>query len=484
MRALMLDIPTTTVRATIPSLEYSQILSSYEARSREERLIAGRGVRIGRPRTYTRGLLFLASVLEEEGAEVVYLNGDFMEDISERALDDAADCDLVLASCKTNAYHRVYEILRAIKATNPRAVSILGGPHATALASECALQPAIDVVVRGEGEKVVRELYQVLRNGGDLAKVRGIVLADGDGGVIETAPQPLIADLDTLPMPAYHLLPGGIDQYHAYIDSIRGCTFKCSFCLAPSLWQRRVRSRSPEAFFRELDHVTGQIHSYNLIHISDPMFGVSQRQRQILKELGQRRGGYIFSCDVKANNVSPSLVADMMEAGIVVFSLGVESCTDAALAKVQKGCAFERELEAIRTIKDAGGYLKVYWLIGLPGETGQSLFNNAQVAMDLLREGLVDQICSHILVPYPGTPLFEQAAKYGLHLLTRDWSRYGSRSFPPVYRLDTLTQWEIYSYYLLFLSTQIGYYRQRYGDVLFEAATEECGFADLKRCLL
>lgn len=464
MKALLIDIPTVPLRST-PFFEYySARRNELVTRYREQQLMKPYGLRIPEGNSYVRGLLFLAGVLREEGYTPHYFNSDYDPDWRDAVKVHAPDADLVVISCKTANFHPSEDAARLVKELNPNVKVLAGGPHATARDREIIERGVVDIVGRGEGEEILREVVRAFAGGGALEDILGITYRGPDGQIRRTEDRGVVKDLSIVPFPAYDLMPGGIGSYHPYVDLTRGCVYKCSFCDAGTFWQNRIRHYPIEQFFREIEYIVGHA-DCNLIHIVDPLFGVTKVHKEVLRELARRDLPVYFSCDVKANYLTRELVEMMLAAKVRVFCLGVESSSDATLKFIQKRATFQMEIDACRLLKSLPDtYVKAYWIVGLPGETRQSLHQNVEDISFALEEGLLDEVCSHIFTPYPGTDSYERIEHYGVQLLSEDWRRYDARSYPPVYNLPGITGDEIYLTYLQVLVREIDHYSRILSD--------------------
>lgn len=467
MKAIILDIPTTPIFTTPEFTKISGELKKYRLYDQRIKLEEKFKIKFPLPNSYNRGLLFIAAILENEGIEVEYYNSNYNKNFWDKCKDRIENTDLLLTSAKTNNYPIVLDILEKAKKTNSEVQTIIGGSHPTTLPAECLRTEGVDYVVMGEGEKTMEELckFFIGKKNKKLEDILGLAFKKG-GRIYINKPRPLISDLDSLPMPAYHLLPGGLKSYHPYIDTSRGCPYECGFCSGPNFWRRKLRTRSFESFYEELLLIKSLMGEYNFLHISDPVLGATEEQIEILKELKNKKHNLWFSCDIKANCVKESLIKTMMDCDIRVFSIGIETLNDNSLRLIKKNCSAKLEIEACRLIKKfAGSFIKSYWIIGLPGEDKKSLQYNNKRIYNLLKSGVVDQICNHILVPYPGTEFFNNPKKFGINILHKKWIHYEGRSYPPVYNLDNLSSKDIYSYFLQALNSELSYYKEKYSGL-------------------
>ncbi|MDP2909880.1 MAG: cobalamin-dependent protein [bacterium] len=115
--------------------------------------------------------------------------------------------DIVGITAPTPAFAQVLEICRIIKKISPEIVTVVGGPHPTALPEETTAEKNIDVAVLFEGEIAFTELVDALDKGKPLDDIKGIVFKDKEGNIRQTPRRESIQDLDALPFPARDLFP-------------------------------------------------------------------------------------------------------------------------------------------------------------------------------------------------------------------------------------------------------------------------------------
>lgn len=142
--------------------------------------------------------------------------------------------------------------------------TIYGGVHATFTASETLKNiPAIDFVVKGEGEETILKLLSALKNGSDISQLPGISYRR-EHEIIEEPDSPRIKNLDDLSRPAYHLLE--MEKYSVKMEFVnkkgislmtsRGCLAKCSFCSASRMFNHKVTDHSARFVLDEVEFLS------------------------------------------------------------------------------------------------------------------------------------------------------------------------------------------------------------------------------------
>jgi radical SAM superfamily enzyme YgiQ (UPF0313 family) len=233
--------------------------------------------------------------------------------------------------------------------------------------------------------------------------------------------RPLIPDLDALPLPRHDLLP--LDKYripmlrgpYTFIVTSRGCPAGCQFCIKHVTYGRCVRLRSPESIMREVRLI------YDLglrnIHMYADLFTVSRDQVMELCRLLTNSGMQIrWTCNSRVDFVDQEMLHAMAQAGCWMISWGIESGNPQILQRIRKGTRLEQVAQALRWSKQAGIRNWGYFIIGLPGETEDTIKETIVFAKDLP----LDVALFHIAAPHPGTPFFFDVIENG-------WFRPGTQ---------------------------------------------------------
>lgn len=371
-------------------------------------LHAGEGIHHDLP----LGLQFVAAVARQCGWRVV---GRFWG-----AGTTAAACERELARIKPellglyvdmlNSY-AVARLLRRI-AAEVRPTTILGGPEATFNPRRLAAMTSAEIVARGPGEPIIRELLQ-----GDwsdprfLRTVRGISFRAG--GRIRHNP-------DRKPEPEVDLLPDrsllAHDREVLYLVTARGCPNRCAFCSEAAV---PYRPRRTETVRRELAQAMKRGRPRWIQIVDDTFTADVPRARELAAELKKIYGGP-WSCEVNAADICrhPELAEELAAAGLTRVQLGIESMNEATLRLYQKRTTREKTEQAIALLLE-GGVQCVFgnFIVGAPGESAEMVRANIEAARELLRRypGRIE-LSASILSYNPGAPFFEEPQRFGLTL--------------------------------------------------------------------
>ena len=357
------------------------------------------------------GLLHVARSLEDAGFEVDFRDlqlwqeeDPFSEGSLVRFLDGSAD--VLFVSCMANLLPFSLLALQRFASQNPDTVVVLGGVGPAGVEREVLqLCPWIHAVGVGEGELSTPLLARALADGSrDLSAVPGVAWRDGDR-VRVNAPAARIEDLDSIPLPAYHLVD--LSRYKGInMLSSRGCPFPCTFCSVAPIWGHKPFLRSPRSIAEEMRHLHEQ-RGAELFLFQDEFFVSSaervQRLCAAIKEIGfaarWKAFGRIDLTDL------PTMEA-MADAGCVEIRYGVESGCDAVLRRTRKGFSASRALEVLSMATGIFPGVDAFYMWGFPFESSEQ-FNETVLHM-LSARAMGVRILPSLLSLLPLTRLYEE----------------------------------------------------------------------------
>jgi len=393
----------------------------------------------------SRGLLCIATKLIEDGFKPIYLQMDYEKDrkpmeTAERILRSRARNGKIAGiTSYTFNFDDAVEIAKILKSINPEIKVIFGGPHVTWLDLEPLKSPYIDIVVRGEGENIFRDICRNLLNGKGLDEIKGITYKK-DGKIVRNPPAPFLKS-EEIPIPAYSLIKS-IENPTVVLETTRGCPMRCTFCAESAFW-KTVRHRRIEDVVEEIKVLESML-GYNAIHICDPYFPISRHYgEKLLHRIKEEGIEVYFNCNVRVDMLKIDTLKLLSLSNFCGFFIGIESGSDKVLKAMRKNIAFAEYYSILKKIRKYIPVIDSSWMIGHPGEDINTIKETKEKIELLLKEQLVDGVWSKIFIPYPGTAPFHFPNKYGMEILTRDWKRYVRNSFP-VHRLQRLSEDEMY----------------------------------------
>jgi radical SAM superfamily enzyme YgiQ (UPF0313 family) len=319
----------------------------------------------------------------------------------------------------------------------------MGGVHPTIMPEEVLKNQVFDYAIRGEGEKSFLALIQ----GEDKRKIGGLSFKDGNNFVHNPEGEH-IKDLDTLPFPAYHLLP--VEKYRPALGSYkklpaisfistRGCPGKCTFCLG-SYMGGRVRMHSIKYIIDEIKMLQKN-YGIREIHFYDDTFTTYRKKiQEFCTSLIQEKMNLSWVCFARVDFVDEKTLKLMKQAGCHQIMFGIESGNGEILKNINKMTSLDKASEAVKLTKKAGIECRAAFMLGNPGETEETI----KQTMDFAKYLDPDIALYNIATPYPGTEMFKWADKNG-YLITKDWSKYDLSS--PVMNLPTISSEKIIEFY-------------------------------------
>lgn len=396
--------------------------------------------------TRPMNLAYLAAYLRRHGLSVSLVDYElepFSPD-SFAALLRKLRPALLGVSCTTPSVAGGARICAAAKSVDQRIVTVVGGPHANGLPVETLEEfPAFDFLVYGEGEITLFELCRTLRDGGSFAAVAGLVHRQEEK-IVQNPPRPLVAELDSLPLPARDLFAPGRQAGHvsrgfanslrsAELFTSRGCPFSCSFCAIQATFGRRVRFHGTERIAAEVAGLVRN-HGCNHIVIADDTFSLDpERALEICRILGA--GGIdSWNCDTRVASVTPRLLRAMARSGCRKVAFGVESGSQRVVDLMGKGISIEKVEAAVRWAREAGiPHIEGNFIIGGdPSETPAEI----EATKKLITTLPWTFVSVSIIVPYPGTPVYDRMRAAGQIDAHAPWEDFVMFGRTPRWRTD------------------------------------------------
>jgi anaerobic magnesium-protoporphyrin IX monomethyl ester cyclase len=387
---------------------------------------------------------YLASVLRQQGLEVEILDMNALsipvEDLPRRL--SGKKYDWIGITATTNLINNAYRLAELARSQWPEARIVMGGVHPTVLPDEVLTFEAVDYVVRGEGETTVAELV----SGVSPENISGLSYR-ADGQVVHNPDRDHIPDLDTIPFPAYDLLPvgqyipalGGYKRLPAIsVITSRGCSGSCTYC--NNFFGRRVRKRSSENIIQELKLLIDRFGIKEIYFFDDSFTEFPSKVKELCERMIQERLDLTWSCFTRFQLVNEDLLRAMREAGCRHISYGIESADPEILRGINKPTDLDKVREVISLTHKVGIETLLGFMLGLPGETRETMEKTMQFAVSLDP----DMVLFDITTPFPGTQMFRWARDKG-YLKTEDWSEYDL--YTVIMDLPTISESEIRDFY-------------------------------------
>ncbi|NTV13185.1 MAG: radical SAM protein [Desulfobulbaceae bacterium] len=365
------------------------------------------------------GLAYLAAVAEQAGHQVRIMDctiGRGWEELRRVGREFAPQ--VVGITAKTPSFTNALRTAQLLKEAVSDTVLVVGGSHPTAMPEHAAAPGVFDYLVLGEGEATFRELLDHLDGGCKTPEeIAGLAFTRGDT-LHFTPPRQPIPDLDTIPLPARHLLPP-LAAYSptaasyrqlplVHVMTSRGCPSRCNFC-DRAIFGERYRARSAANVLAEVDQV---VHRYGAkeIRFFDDTFTINrQRLTAICTGMRENHPGLPWTCLTKAEAVDLEMLTMMRQSGCWQVLYGLESGDDRVLASLGKKNTVAMNRQAVQWARQAGLRVRADFIVGTPAETRESL----QKTLDFAKELDIDFAHFNKFVPFPGTEFYRQLSAQG-----------------------------------------------------------------------
>ncbi|MEE4312961.1 MAG: radical SAM protein [Desulfofustis sp.] len=394
------------------------------------------------------GLLYIAAYLERQGYAVAIEDclgprpAASPEETVRRIL--AHRPDLVGFSTTTSAFLDACDLATLIKQDHPDISTVFGGVHVSALGGELLERFApIDYLCLGEGEQTLAELAA----GVSPAEITGLAWRDNGAVRVNDKREP-IGDLDSLPFPAYEKLDGFPKQYHlplfSYITppgatmvTSRGCPYQCSYC-DRSVFKRGYRYNSAPYIYEHMGYLRRRF-GIRHINIYDDLFTLQRhRIESLCRLLIDKPLGLHFNCAVRVGHADEELLRLLKRAGCLMVSVGIESGDPNLLETHKPGVYLEEVRTTVKRIHDVGLRVKGLFMMGLPGETEESIKTTSDfvVSLDL------DDMNMAKFTPFHGAPVWQTI--FGQGQVAEDWRKMNCLNF--VFLPRDIESWERLDY--------------------------------------
>jgi anaerobic magnesium-protoporphyrin IX monomethyl ester cyclase len=399
------------------------------------------------------GLGYLAAATRARGHEVRVADCRLARlDLTE--LVDAArefKPGVVGLSAMTHEIPQAYASARALAAVLPGVHLALGGAHTTALPArtleEC---PELELVCFGEGEHTLAEALDVWSAGDAITSCPGAAWRDGSGAIQVGPMRDWEQDLDRLPFPAWDLFPRSATYP---IMTARGCQYRCNFCCRAL--GGAVRKRSVANVLEELEWVIRTFRP-RLVRFEDETLTLDRDHAHALLDGIIERGYHRltrFNGQTRVDRVDLETLRKLKRANFAMLEMGVESGSPAVLEASDKRITLDRVRESFRLAREVGIPTFAKFILGHPNETHETIRQTVDLATELNPE----RVSFAIMVPYPGTRVWEYASagQAGYRLISAGWSDFdkflgNTLELEQVPR-SALEKWQIRGYATVYL---------------------------------
>lgn len=324
------------------------------------------------------------------------------------------------------------EYAQAIKAVHPKLKIITGGIHATTFPTQILTNcHEFDYIALGEGEEQMVEIANRVATGdmGDLSEIKSFAFRDACGIPVINEQRSWL-DYEALPMQAWDLVDFSdfemdLSHYSNFkghklrnvvpVISERGCPYKCTFCDMYVVQGRKVRRRSATKFVDEIEFLVKEC-GQNFFTFMDDNLTIDNRHiLGICREIVRRNLDIQFTTSggLGMNSLRKEVIDAMVEAGMTSALLAPEHGSDHIRNEViKKGLSRDTIFEVVENLRGHRVSLAGNWIMGFPEDTSETL----QETMDMIDELRLDRNWVGTVIPFPGTPLFDQCVRDNLFI--------------------------------------------------------------------
>lgn len=374
-------------------------------------------------------LAYLAAVLGK-AQHVLRVYDCIASDIGSEELFEFMDeykPEVALINTTTPSINADLLFAKNFKSRNPECFTALFGTHVTAL-HESIIEDNqyIDCIIRGEPEWSSVELCEILHekrnieNGIDGCTVRV------NNNIIVGRDREYNSNLDMLGYPSWEHFD--IKKYmhpifnkpYLMVNTSRGCSHSCIFCVGHIFYGKKVRFRSITSIIDELEnHVIGKFGINHVWMYADDFTKSPEFVKNLCREIIKRKIRITWWTNTRVDALDEEMFQLMKTAGCYMLSIGGESANAKILKTIKKGTKPEQILYTVKLLRKVGINSLVYFLIGLPGETRQTI----QETINFAKRLNPDFVEFYPATPYPGTEFFDIALAEGLIVNTK-WDDY------------------------------------------------------------
>jgi radical SAM superfamily enzyme YgiQ (UPF0313 family) len=372
------------------------------------------------------GLAYLGAVAEKEGHQVTVIDcqGEKLNYDTFRQRIAGVPSDVIGVTSTTLLYNSAKTIMETAREVHPNAITMIGGSHVSFWDENALIETkSLDIVVRREGEQTFLELLQKIEAKKNFEEVQGTTIRTTNGKIIRNEDRGFLHDLDSLPSPAYHLLP--LESYNRMGKTIfpivtsRGCVQWCDFCSTVRMFGRGYRVRSPKKVVDDMEMLHNKYGQSQFTFYDDAFTINRQHTLEMCADIKARKLKLEWDCETRVDAVDKELLEKMKDAGCITIWFGVESGSEKILGKMHKKINRDQVKEAFKMAQKTGMMTIASAVIGFPGETEETAWET----INFINSLNPDDIGCYVATPYPGTPMYEEVIKNGWLRVT-DFNKY------------------------------------------------------------
>jgi magnesium-protoporphyrin IX monomethyl ester (oxidative) cyclase len=335
--------------------------------------------------------------------------------------------DIVGISTMFTAYSGdAHDVAKIVKEYNPKTIVVFGGAHASILYKNVLHDPNVDIVVIGEGEETILEIVRKAEVENSLQNINGTAIRNNQGEIILNPRRFPILKLDSLPLPARHLLP--MDAYlrdckenrssytmrtpSTTVVTSRGCPGNCIYCAVPTIWGRSWRPFGAARIINEIEFLVKRYGVKEIQFLDDNISVSRDRLEKICDGIIQKKLNIKWTCPngIAIWTLDKQLLLKMKKSGCYRLTFGIESGHPETQKFIRKNLNLKKAKEIIKIANDIGLWTFSTYIIGFPYETESAIKTTFNYAI----KSLSDFVIFILLMPFPETDVTKILEKEGL----------------------------------------------------------------------
>ncbi len=372
------------------------------------------------------GILCVASSLIKAGHEISLINLDalFVDFMQTRRRNDSCSefFPFAVNALETSGYNvfafgsicssypLTLRLCEAVHRLHPTSRIVLGGPQASVV-DEATMHafPCIDFILRGEADESFPLLLSAVSNessNASLAMIPGLTFRH-EGGLVRNSTKAVISDLDSLPMPAYHLDPFIGTRKVINLEVGRGCPFSCTFCATSDFFRRNFRLKSSSRIIEEMRSISALYGVTNFSLVHDMFTGNRKKLQDFCQDISRQKESFTWTCSARTDCLDDELLALMAQSGCKGIFFGIETGSKRLQKKINKRLDLIQATARINFASRLGISTAVALITAFPDESRDDLRDTANYFIDATRFQCAEPQLS-LLAPLAKTPLHKE----------------------------------------------------------------------------
>lgn len=341
--------------------------------------------------------------------------------------------EYIISHVITSTSKNDLKLFKEVKKINSDIRTITMGPHVTALTKDTLNEnPDLDFILLHEPEITFKELIETTeKKENNFDEIKGLAFRENNDVKINKKRE-YIENLNELPIPRHDLLP--LNKYvfpfmassFTFVIPSRGCPYPCTFCRQPIMWDKKFRSRSPKSIIQELKFLK-QLGLKEFIFQSDTFTIDKKIVNELCQKMIDEKLNFRWSCNSRIDTVDRQTLEIMKKAGCWMIAYGIESGSQEILDKSKKEITLEQIREIINLTDSVGIKIYGYFIIGLIGETKETINQTINLAKKLP----ITFAIFHTASPYPQTELYNELKEKGW-LTSEKWEDIDQGTSTPI----------------------------------------------------